>query len=300
MFDAPGDVKPIINLRPLLELPEWFHAVRMFRDQGTTKPMADLLQPLVNRLDTEKENLFEEGKKSEAKKLSKQASSVRHSVDWLEKYAFAYESALPLELEKASKRLIDPIKKLPKVGSAGLPPLVDELTDAIVTAADKSAFPKPPSSGGNWKSEIPLDENELKRQADMIDLYLERGQLSLAVGLMREWVVSWAIWKSDNTEKIKDWLSSSVRHDYEGILGVIGRSYRKEGGQRTMTSEQKNFRTFWNQLTDNLRNALHHHAMRPTALEKAPKSLATVQNFWNRLRKEGLEKKGGINLPPLD
>ena len=40
----PGVPKPIINLQPLLELPEWFHAVRLFRDHGTTKSMADLLQ----------------------------------------------------------------------------------------------------------------------------------------------------------------------------------------------------------------------------------------------------------------
>ena len=39
--------KPIIDLQPLLELPEWFYAVRVFRDQGTTKPIAGLLQPLA-------------------------------------------------------------------------------------------------------------------------------------------------------------------------------------------------------------------------------------------------------------
>ena len=46
----PNDPKPIIDLQPLLELPEWFYAVRMFRDQGTTAPIAQLLEPLSRQL----------------------------------------------------------------------------------------------------------------------------------------------------------------------------------------------------------------------------------------------------------
>ncbi len=299
MFEAPSDTKPIVDLQPLLELPEWFHAVRMFRDQGTTKPIAGLLQPLADMLNKQTGQLFKDGKKEEGKTLSAQTTQVKTSVDWLERYAFAYESALPLELEKASKGLIDSIEKLPDIGSTGLPPLVQELTDAIVATADKSAFPSSPSGGGNWKSTIPLDEDELKRQSYMIDLYLERGQLSLAAGLMREWVISWAIWKSSKTEERKKWLDNKIRYRHERILGAIGASARSTGSKFIMTLEQEQFRDFWNQLTDNLRNALHHHAMRTDALEKPPSSLETVQDFWNRLKREGLKEKGEISLPPL-
>lgn len=307
---APSDPKPIIDMQPLLELPEWFHAVRVFSDQGTTKPMAQLLEPLAKQLRREGDELRGDAKNPppKARERYKHADQVKHadpnkatgSVDWLEKYAFAYESALPLELEKASRGLIDSIKKLPKVDSAGLPPLVNELTSAIVTAADKSAFPKFPKQRGNWKSKIPLDEDELKRQAYMIDLYLERGQLSLAAGLMREWVVSWAIWKSGKTEELKEWLDTKdVRPRYERILGAIGASARSTGAKFIMTPEQEEFRDFWNQLTDNLRNALHHHAMRTEALEEAPNSLRTVQDFWNKLKEKELKENSKINLPPL-
>ena len=298
MVDA-GPSKPIIDLQPLLELPEWFHAVRMFRDQGTTKPMADLLQLLANRLDEEKANLFKSGNKSEGQKLVAPVKQVADSIDWLEKYAFAYESALPLELEKASRGLIDSIRKLPCVSSAGLPPLVGELTDAIVAAAQESAFSKPPSGKGDWKSKITLDADELKRQAYMIDVYLDRDQLSLAAGLMREWVVSWAIWKSGKIEECESWLDDKVRSRYEGILGAIGASARSTAPGVAMTCDQEKFRDFWNQLTHNLRNALHHHAMRIEALEDIPNSLKTVQAFWNQLKEDGLKDKDGINLPPL-
>ena len=56
--DAP---KPIIDLQPLLELPEWFHAVRVFRDQGTTLPMAQLLELLAEKLKQETGALFKAG-----------------------------------------------------------------------------------------------------------------------------------------------------------------------------------------------------------------------------------------------
>ena len=281
----PTDPKPIIDLQPLLELPEWFHAVRMFRDQGTTQPMADLLQPLINTLNQE---------------TGKQAKQVTSSVDWLKNYAFAYESALPLELEKASRGLVDSIREFPTIGSQDLPPLVDELTGSIVIAAQETAFTTPPKKKGTWKEDIPLNENELKRQAYMIDLYLERGQLSLAVGLMREWVVSWAIWKSDKTGEIENWLDNNkVRPRYERILGAIGASAKSGGPKLVLTPKQDEFRKFWNQLTDNLRNALHHHAMRPEALEEVPSSLKNVQKLWNQLKDDGLKTAGGIDLPPL-
>ena len=280
----PNAPKPIIDLQPLLELPEWFHAVRMFRDQGTTKPMAQRLQPLANTLTQETGQLFKDGKKKTGVERSEQAKQVRGSVDWLERYAFAYESALPLELEKASRGLIDSIKGLPTVGSTGLPPLVGELTDAIVSTAGETAFETSPGKG-KWKGKIPLDKNELRRQAYMVDLYLERDQLSLAVGLMREWVVSWTIWKSLNCKDIENWLDHDVRGEYENALGAIGAAARGAAATSTPTlSVPKGFGNFWNQLTIELRNALLHNAMRIEQVEEPPKSLQSVQCFWNTLK----------------
>lgn len=292
MYDTPGDVKPIINLRPLLELPEWFHAVRVFRDQGTTKPMADLLQPLAKNLDEEKTKLFRDGNKEVGQKLSKQAKQVGYSVDWLKKYAFAYESALPLELEKASRGLINSIRALPTIDSPSLPPLIGELTKGITSTAKKSAFEKFPGKG-NWKQSTDLDEGELERQAYMIDMYLDRGQLSLAVGLMREWVVSWAIWQSGDTADIGKWLNREVRLLYERRLGAIGAFAKNPAFKSTITTAQQEFGGFWNQLGGALRNILHHHAMRIDTFEQRPTFLEDVRNFWNGLR------EGSTELPAL-
>ena len=76
-------------------------------------------------------------------------------------------------------------------------------------------------------------------------------------------------------------------------------STKSKSFQFTMTPVQAEFRDFWNQLTGNLRNALPHHAMRPVALEQVPNSVKKVQEFWNRLKTDGLKVKGRITLRPL-
>lgn len=273
--------KPIIDLQPLLELPEWFHAVRMFRDQGTTQSIANLLQPLEKILEEEKSLLFMRGDKEAGEQLNAKVKQVQNSTKSLEAYAFAYESALPLELEKASRELIDSVQVLPTIDSPSLPPLVGELTKSITSATEQLAFEGSPSSKGKWKGKIHLNEDELRRQAYMIDLYMERDQLSLAVGLMREWVVSWIIWKSGTCKDIQNWLKLDVRESYSKELGVIGAAAKAEASTSTLISSvPEGFGNFWRQLADE-RNKLHHHAMRIDAIEESPTSLQDVQNFWN-------------------
>ena len=286
--DAP---KPIIDLQPLLALPEWFHAVRVFRDQGTTSTMAQLLEPLEEKLRQETGILFKAGDKSAGRKCGAQLKQVKDAVEGLEKHAFAYESALPLELGMASLHLIDPIKKLADMDIPSLPPLFAELTGTIAGVAKKAAFANPIPRKGKWKQDILLDENELKRQAGMIDLYLDRDQLPLAVGLMREWVVSWAIMLQSN--QLQDWLKPDVRQQYERRLGALGALEKDRALGGKVTQKQRDFGNFWNQLTEQLRNALHHHAMREDALEERPKPLELVRHFWNQL------KAGKIDLPQL-
>lgn len=271
MVEAPDTLKPIIDLQPLLELPEWFHAVRVFRDQGTTAPMKEILAKKLEEIDT----------RLPANRGF--ARAIKGSANGLEKYAFAYESALPLELGKASKRIIDLIGQLATMNEAGAPPLAGELVKSIIDAAQKTAFVQSISSKGKWKKKIALDKNELDRQAQMIDLYLQRDQLSLAMGLMREWIVSWAIWKADQAADTKDWLTE--RGQYERRLGSLGSLAQSKAA----SPAQKEFGTFWNRLTNELRNALSHHAMRDDAIEEPPSALQKVRDFWQRLKEDKID-----------
>ena len=93
------------------------------------------------------------------------------------------------------------------------------------------------------------------------------------------------------SNQLQDWLKPDVRQQYERRLGALGALERDP----LVTPEQRDFGNFWNLLTEQLRNALHHHAMREDALEEPPKPLETVRHFWNQLktRKIDLPQLGG-------
>lgn len=304
MFETEqrDEPKPIIDLRQLLVLPEWFHAVRIFRDQGTTLPITRLIRPFVENLRQEAAAHLRSAPSSQgtsqgsgpvaispqAIERSQQARQVEHAADMLEQHAFAYEAALPLELGKASRLLIEPIRQLASTPFAKNLPLATALTEAITAVAATVALPVAPPKRGKWKRSVPLDAAELQRQAQMIEAYLDRGQFALAVGLMREWVISWSMWQAGQTD---NWLSHTRREPFERRLGALKDFARTTSAKAS--DAHKEFGDFWNRLTDELRNAFHHHAMRDDALEQPPEALVPVRRFWERLR------HGQVTLPTL-
>ena len=88
-------------------------------------------------------------------------------------------------------------------------------------------------------------------------------------------------------------MKPDVRQQYERRLGALGALEKDRALGGKVTQKQRDFGNFWNQLTEQLRNALHHHAMREDALEERPKPLESVRHFWNQL------KAGKIDLPQL-
>ncbi len=276
--------RPIVDLRLLLELPEWFHAVRVFRDQGMAWPIARLIRPVVERL---REAARQQDNDPA---MHQQANELEKAARVLEKQSFAYGAGLPLELGKAGRAVADTVPQLARSEPGRELPLVASLADIVAGAAEATAFCQPPQRRGNWKEAVGLNAQELDRQARMIDAYLERGQLSLAVGLMREWVISWALWRSGQTS---DWLSYRARKPFERRLGALAAFIRDDSFGIEPTPAQKEFGEFWNRLADELRNAMLHHGMRPEAMEEPPASLGAVVAFWQRLR------KGEVKLPEL-
>lgn len=275
--------KPILDLQPLLDLPEWFYAVRMFRDQGTTLPIRHLIAPIEVILKSEAGDLSDP---AEMRRTFEKSSSARRATKHLGGYAFAYESALPLELGRAAEQIAEPINALATKECAHLlPPLSTTLIENIVEVADQAALDGVKFKG-KWKENVALTTEELDRQARMIDSYLERGQLLLAVGLMREWVVSWMMFNSDATCK---WIEPRERAQFERRLGALSWFARNSDNASKV---QKRFGTFWNRLTNQLRNALHHNGMRADEVmdpqdpenRNAHQLLREVCDFWKELR----------------
>ncbi len=259
---------PFLDLRGLLELPRWLHALRALNDTGSAQPLAAILRS--------------DSREPSAKKMA----------DDLARMSDAYLSGIPLELGRQAglvcKQHIKPLRKL--ISNDYRLPLGDELVGRI------SDFLRPlalPVAGNEWKSQVPLNECELKRQARHIDDLLDRGHVATALGLMNEWTVSWVLWARGPRDKWLDYPGG--RHGAAKLLDAIEAVGRDGAFREHLGEEQQRLGTYWERLRK-LRNGYAHHGMRPQVLvgdPEASKNLNHVLRYW----KETLRNCPVMQLP---
>src|SRR5680860_15936 len=255
-----SDARPLIWLKPLLDLPEWFYAVRIFADTGVTAQLSHRFRAL-----------------KEALPKGPDRGPPRKAAHALEGFAEAYENGMPLELGLAAGKLAHTIEEQPlsKLVDHDLP-LAGELGRSILESVKSIRFPGHTglangNSKGEWKPEVVLDKQELLRQVAIIDLYLGRDQLSQAIGLMREWVVSLGVF---HRGLANDWLGREARHGVERELGTLVELARRNH----LGEEQKDWADFWGKLRT-ARNSLAHHGMSQNAFSKNS-ALRGIPGFW--------------------
>ena len=247
---------PFLDLRPLLDLPRWVHALEMLRDTGSTLPIARILGG------------------------GPQSLSARANARDLEALSEAYLSGLPLELgwqawninehrRKPLRRLLHNDHRLP---------LADKLVERLAGILAPLALTNPPPGAG-WKRQVPISEAELRRQVRIVDGLLDRGSFATALGLMREWTVSWVIWRG---EPNRDWLGRTPRTGAEGLLHAIKAIAGDAELRVALTDVQRKVGQFWEDLAET-RNAYAHHGMRGDDLIRGGNVAATrerVLRFW--------------------
>ena len=254
---------PFLDLRPLLELPRWLHALETLRETRSTVPLAKAVRA---------------GPSSQTVK--------KVSVD-LTRLAEAYLSALPLELGHQAhlfrEHSIKPLRKL--LRNAHDLPQAGELGDHIAGIVESFALSNP-ASGSGWKRKVALSEAELQRQASIIDDLWAHGNVAAALGLMNEWTVSWVVWRRGRAH---DWLDFSTARRGAGnfldAVAAVGSDADTEF-REALTEEQREIGAFWAELRE-VRNAYAHHGMRPQVVvgdQKVEKQRKRVRDFWARLR----------------
>ncbi len=263
-YESQGDTKPLIDLKPLLDLPQWFHAVRVFRETGFTKALAAR---------------FEDVKNSLPKDSSRGPSQA--CAEALGTFSYHYESGFPLELGLAAGKLSHALEDRPLDTMPSLNvPLAKELGEAVLEAAAPLRFESDDLKNGKsksaWKKLYPLSREELRRQAKLIDQYLDRGQFSAGVGLMREWVVSLGVLHRDPP---KHWLDRPTRMKIERELGAMNQPALRD----SLSDEQKSWGTFWDQLGKE-RNQLAHHGMKQDVAKPESNLSEQIQSFWYRIK----------------
>ena len=255
---------PFLDLRPLLALPQWVYTLRVLRDTGSAMPMAKALRDYS------------------------QHPSARQIAKSLKDVSDAYLSGLPLELGRYARDILNkqmkPLRK--RLVEDHRLPLTCELIDRLKDTLETSAFPQPIDRQG-WKAKIELSKEELERQAKIVDDLFNSGNVATAIGLMREWAVSWTVWR---LEEQAEWLDfRTARRKAENLLQAIRaiRKYHESPELKAVLNpDQNKLGEFWDDLTT-LRNAYAHHGMnnRQDMLDPEEKNRRhRIKTVWSELR----------------
>lgn len=250
MLETGTPTKPIIDLRPALDLAEWFHAVRLFRDTGSASALAELLDSLHAELE-------DAARESGEKAAYSDAGRVRAFAKRLRETSFAYASALPLELGLAAESLARVVQQDVAAGVRNRVPLAGELARHIGAAAKSVAFTERPP-GPQWKERIAPTNDEFERQLRLIQQFVTRDQIPAALGAMRELIVSTVARSVDGQQ---DWLARGARERAERRLGALAKLSQR-GGAAPLDENERWWGKLWNDLTF-LRNKFLHQGMCP-------------------------------------
>jgi len=249
---------PFLDLRPLLELPRWIHAIDVFRDTGSAQPIAKILQSTRN------DNI--------SRRLSCALSRISQ----------AFLSGLPIELGREARVFVDQLQRPLRQQLDRTLPLGDELSSRLKKVLTEFALEDLPSGAG-WKRKVPISPNELQRQARIIDALFDGKHISTALGLLSEWTVSWVVWHLGRTN---EWLDyRDARWAAANVLGALAAAKRDPDLTRLLTDEQEKIAEYWQDLS-NLRNAYHHQGMRGQDLigdETLESQIRKVRDIWNKM-----------------
>ena len=254
---------PFLDLRPLLHLPRWIHALQVARETGSTLPLAEVI------------DAGSRGRTATARRAKDIARDLYAMSE-------AYTSGLPLELGRLAHdvrdRRLGALKKLLEGDDHRLP-LAGELIEGLKETLGSFAADTP--TGDGWKQRVDLTAVELDRQVRIIDDLLRRKNVAAALGLMNEWTVSWVVWRQGDR---REWLDyANTRRRAGRLLGAMAAVSNDAELRSRLTDEQRSLGGFWARLSE-LRNAYHHHGMRPLPLVRdrnAETILRRVQDFWN-------------------
>jgi hypothetical protein len=244
LLNPQPQVSPFFDLTPLLELPRWVHALETLRETGSAKVVAKLLR----------------GHPSAATK----GTNGKALAEIMDRVSDAHGAGLPIELGREVDRFFahkeEAFRKM--LGSDHRLPLAEGVADqlhSLLVAYQLNGT----GTGKSSKKTLILDKEELKRQAVLISDLLDKGNIPAALGLMNEWTVSWALWTRNETA---EWLDfHQHRRKAAGLLGALDAVGRDASLRASINEQQQRLGDYWGRL-GSLRNALHHHGMRPQVL----------------------------------
>jgi CRISPR-associated Csx2 family protein len=240
----PDGGSPFVDLTILLEMVEWFFAVKSFKEMRNPQALADRLKDVSEKLD----------------RNCPFKRNFNSLVSKAEGFSQLFGAGLPLELGKESHLLRQKTSELVAndLSSTAIP-LAQDLLEEIALAAKPFEYPIDFDARTGWKSRVPLSMEEVHRQERLIDSYFRAGYYNNAIGLMRELIVSRVLMihlPSDG-----DWLNfKRSRSPIEQRLGALMHFSQANESKDLLDDKRLLLAGFWSKIIDT-RNDLHHHGM---------------------------------------
>jgi len=236
---------PVFDLTYLFDLMDWYHAVRTFSETGSLLQIQELLEDRKN-------SLFREGE--EPRVLSELTGPLRSTHE-------SIASGLPLESGMASHSALEALGELDEE-SVGLGvPVIEPLEDEL------KRFEVPDSASDKSDAELSMDE--MKREAEIIEYYVEKGNLQLALECLRELFINRLLLGSDA------WLRMSKRSLAKRDLTDAAKA-GTEGGDTPEVVKS------WNRISD-WRNFYAHSGFKQDAEPNREKVEEEIRKVLDRI-----------------
>jgi|GEM_PF-3002364 len=242
---------PVVDLTPIFNMIKWFYAVQIFNDYGLAKPVAKII-----------ENVMEFKPKSQLKALSSQLKEISdglYNVD----VRVINDAFLKLSCNRDSYISI----------LSGNLPIAQEVFDSIINSyknfgIDQNLIPN------RQNTYTDLTQDELDREKNIIDWYINLGQIKNALTIMREWIVNKIMLQKKKTHK---WLVHKNRIPFEKVITGLNIRYNK----KNLTSDLKEFANNAEKIFK-WRDYVSHGGF---TSEGIPKALNSDQSNWEEIRK---------------
>lgn len=286
--DPSEDTEPVFDLTPLVEMVEWANAVRIFNKYGHADEMGKLLGRIQ---DQAFRKIGQIEKPRQLKKLG----------GCMEGLSLCLAEGLPLEVGKSAwelgridhDRIKEELSTFAIPGEKLAPRILDSFKDMAIAGTEKR---------GQWKKSLKLDLGELLREARLVDWYLAQGQVGLALGVMREWMVNRVILAMGLEEHWLDY--GKARKPAERKLNVLSEMHRDY--RELLTANQAQIGKWWKAVADR-RNAIRHCGFNGDEINLEDmgnlkdlwggiKEKTEVQDFWDLRRPVSA---GTVLLSPL-
>lgn len=231
---------PVVNLTPLFDLTRWYHVLRSVQESGEIAQVGAMVRAESSRLQRERQVGRVPGQPQQPNLVADILGTLKKPLETL---APAVSAGLPLEVGLAAARVAPLLRQL---GASESSPALRLGVEEFARWVDRWALAGPPAN----KKSVTLDEEELRRQLDMAEWYVQRERLPAALLVLREWLISLLYLR---TAQPGPWLGHQRRQPMEQLLNDLA----ERSKWHVATAPERELASLWSKIR-NARDRFAH------------------------------------------